>query len=513
LNAEPIKALREANEKSGREARAWEFSNSKDAYDFASKHWEFLPEVTKKYYDESGTLLSKVDHDTMDADKVRTVHVVSLDRQHTEFAKSEREAREIQADLKKRGVLVDEATIQPRQHFEKTDPVAKRTIDAAVARLKKDITYTIADAKGKEAQERVVRDAMVAEAVGHKVHSAGFKRRGVRGYNEDLLKSLDQFFHQNATARADSRFTPQIETLLKKIKTDAHALTRDEEGNVRPEDTERWEAINNLEQRVQSHQANTGTWAQVSKAITNISYLDRLGRASYAVVHQLHLPMVFLPHTGGRHGLVATAKEMGSNWKRLSGLYERAYQDAKGSFNADWAKKPFTATDYQKFMKDAFAGAQDAKRLHDMADKLYGTGDLSAQAGFELDRVQSFSSNPIMRGWKMADGVFRGAMDGLESLNRQVAAVTAYRLEFKKQLAAGLSEADAHTKGIEYARDTLNRTEGNYSFRNASPMLRNRALRPFLQFRQFGLLLYKLLGHHVANVYRADGTQAKMEAA
>jgi hypothetical protein len=505
LNTEPTKALRETNGKTGHQADTWDFGSRKDAHEFVAQHKEFNPATSIKYYDvATGERLDATSAKSRPDEEVREVYQVHLDRRHVEMAETEHEAHQRREELAQSGRFTRDLYVQPKHQYENEQTViTKGTIQSAIERLKKEPGYIKADAEGKRDQEQSIRTAMQKTLVGHKIHGASLPRKGIRGASDDSIRSLIQFADMSAADRARIRFTPKIDDIVQKSEQWVKQQSYDKEGRIDPQDEARHHALEELRKRAyDTESSDKGLWTSVGRGIMAASYVDRLMRPSYLILHQFHNPMVTVPHLAGRHGVFASAKEMARNMRALSGFYGKGFEDMRGAFKDSLHK----GTDFVQMTKDVFKNAADSKRLGRMLDELSSEGIIHAQAGFEVGRAMN---GGVLQ---KIDGTFRAVTDAFESLNRNSAAVTAYRLEYQKLLGK-VSADEAHVGAVKYAKDTLYRTEGNYSFTNAAPLFKNRTLRPFLQFRQFPMLMYKLLAHHTIQAFKGDTREARLEAA
>jgi hypothetical protein len=196
----------------------------------------------------------------------------------------------------------------------------------------------------------------------------------------------------------------------------------------------------------------------------------------------------------------------------------RAYKAGAADTQRSIIDKLHEGSDYQQLMKGSFAGYEDGARIGQMLDTLKETGLIHPSSGIEVAKYHTSRQlggpvgvldNVINR----MDTVFRHATNATEAINRYVGAVTAYRLEYARAIAKGATEGLAHQRATEYARDTVANTQGYYTSTNAAPLFKNRALRPFLQFKQFPQMMYHLLISQTAKAFNGASKEERVQAA
>jgi len=153
-------------------------------------------------------------------------------------------------------------------------------------------------------------------------------------------------------------------------------------------------------------------------------------------------------------------------------------------------------TDYLKTMQDRVKGQPDGNDLRKVLQHLTDIGLLSRDAGLELARVADPSSNMLGRALDRTDLMARQLGAAIESINRSVTAVAAYRLERAK--------GKDHEQALRYATEVVHDSMGDYSSWNASPMFKSPVGRLALQFKKYPQRMYYLLGKQAAAAFRGN---------
>jgi len=112
--------------------------------------------------------------------------------------------------------------------------------------------------------------------------------------------------------------------------------------------------------------------------------------------------------------------------------------------------------------------------------------------------VQRMAS-PETGAWRVvdrADLMFRQVNQALEAINRSVAGIAAYELEYRR--------TGDHAGALRYAHDHVHDTMGDYSAANSSPLFNSRVGRVALQFKKYAQKSYGLLGRLAADSFHGD---------
>jgi hypothetical protein len=126
--------------------------------------------------------------------------------------------------------------------------------------------------------------------------------------------------------------------------------------------------------------------------------------------------------------------------------------------------------------------ADVSKALHELRDMGRLDITLTQELGARVHQGKSKVSHAVSK----MDSFLRGLAQKVEMTNRVVTAAAAYRLE--------LSKSNDHAKAVQYAKEVIDNTHGDYSNFNAPSLMNQNAFaRMVTQFRKFQLIQLSLL--------------------
>jgi hypothetical protein len=490
----------------------WEFATRKEAHQFA--------ESTGLAYDVSSMYRDPVTGERTTKSAETQTHSpaqsweVHVQRQHTEFHETAADAKAAQKSLHETGLLEAEPYVEHKQDYiQAGNEIGAGALNKMMNSLEKTEEFRRATPAQQADMRRSLQEAALATRAGNRIQSRRLPRRRVQGASEDLPRNLWIYNESQAAYRAKTQYRPQIEEALQGMQKWVTDQRYDTRNALDPRTLQRSQTANEITERARAQDPNeyTGAWTDWTRRVTTWSYIDRMMRPSHLILHQTHLPMITAPHMAGRHGALQTYTTMMRTWKQAMRSYKAGAADVKGSV----LDKFHEGTDYQRLMKDSFSKSDDGARVGKMLDTLAEIGLIHPASGIEVAKYQPSRQlggalGKVDHFINRMDSVFRHATNATEAINRYVGAVTAYRLEYGKRIAAGMDEAKAHAAATEYARETIANTQGFYSATNAAPIFKNKYLRPFLQFKQFPQMMYHLLISNAAKAFskKEDRVQA-----
>jgi hypothetical protein len=496
----------------------WEFKTREEAQRFAAESKLHSNPRIVRYDPETGERTTKegaISHGGKGPGTAEERFAVTLQRKHVEYFEKRKEAEARLKELADSGIMsklseVENRIERPGMERELTSSGAQTIIK----KLEQSDAYKAAT-KGQQAAMRqsLIESAMTMQS-GNRIQSRRLPRRRVGGASSDMIRNMLDYNRSQANYLAKLEFQPQIEDAIAAMRKEQEARYDTLAGNTGG--GARSDAANEIEDRARAEDPNqyTGKYADASRRIGMYSYVDRMLRPSHLILHQTHLPMITAPIIAGRHGLASTYAMMLKTWKKVGGA---AYKAGGKDFASSVADSLHKGADYQKLMKEQFAGDADAGRLGQMWDHLEEIGMIHPQAGIEVEKYAPTRQAGGALG--LADSVmnkldttFRHATNATEAINRYVGTAMAYRLEFAKLTREGKSSAEAHEAATDYARKILNDTQGFYSGVNAAPIFKNPWLKPFLQFQQFPQMMYNLLGKTAGKMFTGS-REEKLQAA
>jgi hypothetical protein len=134
-------------------------------------------------------------------------------------------------------------------------------------------------------------------------------------------------------------------------------------------------------------------------------------------------------------------------------------------------------------------------------------GSIDKDAGFEIAQLVKDHTavwGRIDQGLGYLEGIARQMPRAIETMNRAVTGLAAFRLELAKN--GGDVQA-----AMRYGQETINNTQGLYSNTNAPPIFNHPLLRLSLQFKKYGHMMYFLLGQAVGKAFKGQDRATRIE--
>lgn len=424
---------------------------------------------------------------------------VRVQNEHFELHKSESDAKSRAAELENDGyigVYTDILRQNPNGRWGGIMPSQYETVIRSLT--SKDSFKGLSQAQ-QNSVIQAMHEANVRLLPGMRVQKTNLQRKNVAGYSRDLINSMARYAEMSAGYRARLEFQPKIDDALKEMAEYIDTFRDDKS-------IQRREILREMETRVHSvGQAEPdGALATVSRRLRQLSMLDKLGGVSFHVINSMEPWMTSLPYIGGRHGFFDAMRTIkgaynliGARGGVISGLKDtvRAFREDTGLTNY---------LDAFKAEIDKNATGDRAARLKNALDYLDATNLFGNEAGMEMNRIAKPGGNVFARGLDRADFMARQVGQAIEAINRATTGLAAYELEFKR--------TGDHAKALEYARDAVDITMGNYAASNASPMFNHPVGAFALQFKKFAQKTYYLLGKTMGEALRGNREAQKQFA-
>jgi hypothetical protein len=430
--------------------------------------------------------------DGSDVDAVRAYRVI-VDDQYTSFHTTEAEAREISDRLTSQGYADGRVDKRAQALPNSWGGFMPRQYAAVIESLEKQGKFS----KMTEAQQNVMLQAMHEANLRllpgsrfqhHKIH-----RRNVAGYNTDMINAISTYGQQSASYLAKMEFQPEIDKQIKGMM-DEVKNTNDKD-NVR-----RQELVDQLEGRMYSSldsQDPKGILSTIARRLNQTSMLNKLAGVSYPIINSTEPWLIAAPLIAGRHGTVRSVQAI----KRAYGLVGAksgigaGFRDTVAAWSQDGQFTDYRSSFKAEVLKNISDPAQ-AARVASVLDFLYERQLFGTEAGMELQRLTAPSTNAAGRALDRAELMFRQVNQALEAINRSVAGIAAYEMEY--------SRTKDHEASLRYAHDIVHDSMGNYAASNAAPIFNSTFGRLTLQFKKFPQRMYYLLGKTFKSALRGD---------
>lgn len=314
---------------------------------------------------------------------------------------------------------------------------------------------------------RALPDLSYRKHFAHRKNTPGFSSDMMRGFASSAFHAASHIARLNH----GDRMSFSLERAFKRIE-------QSEEGDFNKNS----QVLNELALR---HDASMNPNVHPIAAMLNqVGFVMYLGASPAAgLVNLLQTPMVTLPYLGARHGFMrasafmrkATADIMGAKVNRRSGW--------------DAAESPkLTQVERDTIRKLQDEGVIDLTQAH----------DLSAATGLDTGNVaRSKTAFAMARAMRIIGWTFHVP----EVMNRQVTALTAYRLEMK---ASG-----DQAKAEDAAREAIKRTHFDYSSSNRARYMQGNVARVVMQFKQYAQNMTYLLSRAAYEAMKGETPEVR----
>ncbi|MDY0048019.1 MAG: PLxRFG domain-containing protein [Thauera propionica] len=300
-------------------------------------------------------------------------------------------------------------------------------------------------------------------------------RKGVPGFSRDAMRGFAQAQQHAAHHIARIRHADRLVAALDDLQAELSEAT---EGDV----TEAQHVANELTRRLE--QILNPNTHPVAAAAGQVGFVMSLGGSIAAGLTNLsQTPLVFFPWAGSRFGFdkaaaaltAATRDYLGGKWDRWSGFV--------------LSDNPNIAPEERDALKQLEAsGIINLTLAHDLAGAANTDSTVSRRA-FALNRAM-----------KVISWTFHLP----ETYNRQVSALTAYRL--------AREAGQTHEEAIETARDGIVRSHFDYSASNRARYLHGNFIRVVTMFKQYSQQMTYMLWRSAYLALKGESAEVKSEA-
>lgn len=353
-----------------------------------------------------------------------------------------------------------------------------RGIDAG-QNLKDFVSKNIRDLRTLDELEQIIDDATAGDVASLKevikdnmqqlyyltlpnksVRKMFINRKQVSGASQDMLRAfVDSSFHmayQQSRFKYARRMFDQLDA--------AEQLRKSKPTEMLREKTIDEDYIAELGRRLEyvMNPTDTGT---IPSILSNVSFLWYLTAPASALVNMLGVPAIGFPVLAARFGSTKAAAALLSYGKRFM---TAGFKDANG----EWSMPSIGMTKLDPREKAAYdifvsSGLIDITQSHDLA------GVAEAPSNLYTGRM-----NMIMK-------AFSAMFHHAERFNREVVAMSAYRMAYDVAIKAGQPPHIAFNKAVDQAKDLTYRSMFDYSTLNKPRYLQNAYAKVILQFKQF----------------------------
>lgn len=412
---------------------------------------------------------------------------VVVQNRHVEMFDTMKEARAHVAALRKAGYDVDDAVPRSFENYGiQADALSTqmRRLQTVLERRAEDRQFTDTQKSEMLATLNEVSLAMLGST---RIQSRSLPRQYVAGASKDLVRNTTDYAHAmgNYVAKLDHR--PKLDAAMKDLSDAVRDNARDGFAAGRT-------AIQNevLRRVTATNPAveNKG-WNGLTSRILSMSFIDKLMSPSYSVINATQPMMISAPYLAGQYGVGKAYSAMSKAYGDIGALetLRRGFADTVEKMKPGNTIVP---TDPVSLIRSRLANKGEVAMLDAMVER----GSLDTDSGLEVGKLTQNRKGIVGKfdtvlGY--TEGIARQMPKAIEAINRSVVALAAYRLE--------MGRSGDQARAIQFAQDTLNLTQFNYSASNAAPYMNHPALRLALQFKKYGVGMYQFLGEQAALAY------------
>ena len=330
-------------------------------------------------------------------------------------------------------------------------------------------------------------DASYAKHAIHRKRIKGASRDGHRAY----LQSVYHFAHHVSKIR----YGHQMKAELDGMKEQVQLAVQGEESTIKPDEAEiAQQVLNEMNLRHEMNMNPKGS--ALAGQLGNLGFMFYLGASpASAMVNLTQNITVMLPQLAGKYGFVKAAKFM---LKAMSdylrhGVFKRGTKEAWVSLTRA-TNAAITADERAMLNKLYKAGVLDLTQAHSIAARA-DTDQQNIKPGQQWART----------GMRWAGALFHNA----EVLNREVAALTAYRLMKEQQPGIASEVLKGDSAAIDQVAEMVYDGHGNYAASNRPRYMRGDVMKVLTQFKIYSQMMTYTLARNAVLAAKGDKTALK----
>ena len=479
------------SEIAGNPPNVFEFATRQEAIDYAQS-----PDLTgikadiktgwrdkktgKTYFgDEDG----QVKVSKKDADAEQFFQVI-VQNKHVEFVETKAQARALRKELETSGMKM----------MDVEEKIYQR--DAANADMLSDqyraLMKTIEERKGTSkltptAQAEMIgilNEASLRFLGSTRIQSSRLPRRYVRGASQDLVRNTYEYINETAGYLAKLDTQPGIEAAMKELDGATTALSRRNKGFGTGASVIR----NEINQRVLNRDYGDGNGVidRIISRVKSLTFMMRLGSVGFSIVNSTQPLMITGPVLSGEFNPASASYHLTKAYNDVS-AFSTAFKGVTGTVKAFAGQNSRPDTQIERVIS-GLKEPREREMMRRMADlNLLGE---DADIGLEdLARRPEGKLKYMGMSIDYLEGIMRVMPQAVETINRSVSALSAYRLMYGR--------TGDHQKSMQYAADIVDATQGNNSAVNSAPIFNTKLGRVVLQFKKFAQNMVVLMANNV----------------
>jgi len=342
----------------------------------------------------------------------------------------------------------------------------------------------------------------------------------ILGASDDIIRSyatsMDNMIAKGANIRFNRELDKEINQLRETVRRDAMTGEGVNYKNGTVESTQ--ELLKVLSEKVQF--AKNPTDNALISAMTAGTYHWFLGaNISSALIQTTNIPLIIYPMLGGRYGYGEAGGAIMRAGKILtnSGL-SREVSDPTGLLGNDKTIDSVSLLNYNEKQLQQISKAQgyapnDLLKFRNTLKEFGQIGRSNDREYLNIGKVTEESS----KNRRFLSKLLKGSsfiFNMTEQFNREVSALAAFELEYKKGLKNGLSREEAYKNAERKGVDAIEEFNGGIA-RETTANINNKnvAMRLILLFKNYGFLLYSVVFNLIAKATSSRMDKEEAQAA
>lgn len=382
----------------------------------------------------------------------------------------------------------------------------REIMNATGQKLMKSIDGFSKDAATQTAIERAMQRAIFEAQSTTRIQQRRLRRKGVRGFDKTTARNMADYNISASNFIAKRRAGPTIRDNMTRAEKDQRQWreTRDTDQALRAT-----EIIGAIKKQLAANEtynpASLGT--RITHSMMALSFLNHLASAANSMVNAMQVGTVAFPrlasdHTGWGGSLAAMNEIRRAYWgfggKGVGPLQQLKLGLQNMSPRGGFAriKSPLPTTDT---LINRIKDPQERKMLQELQQ----THLLGDDAGLELE-AHDVRKNAVERGLGLVSEFASKLPQVIENVNRSVTGLAAYRMGVKR----GMSHEDA----VNYAKDVVNDTQGDYTQQQAPLAFKHPLMRFILQFKKYPQMMMRILGKSLRESFVGESKAVRKAA-
>ncbi|MGU3659233.1 PLxRFG domain-containing protein [Methylobacterium fujisawaense] len=451
---------------------------------FARKTDLSVTRIAKRYYDaKTGEPIKAADADT----DSRVAYRVSVQTKGLHMFDSRTQAERFIREARRDGTFHAVEDWQHREGMEQRGDLSYSQLSTLVRSVEARDDLTPGQ---RQILKTVVGQAATRMMSGNRIQHRSLPRNLVQGAGENFSRNMLGYATAESNFLGKLNYMPGIRSDLQAMEDQAKAFANDK-SQIRKM------VYDEIENRVNANDVGLNQPSAFVRDLFAVIMLGKLASPAHSIINAAQPLMTTLPVLGGDHGNVTAAAEL-TRAMRDIGAWRTYGEGVANTYTAArrWGDTALDTTDVVGAVRRRLSGAKDGAELGRMLEDVQERGALGDSAAFELASAIAGGRGVAGTALAKADRVFRQAPAAVEAVNRAGTAVAAYRLARRK----GKTEEQAR----DYAFDTVQKTQFDYSAFNAPPSFSNPVLRPFLQFKKYGQAMTDLYASMIYQAFKGE---------